>query len=89
MTWVLGNAPKPLALKSANGRLNIVAVGNTVAGVNYLEHGMHLIYMSRDHHVSGVLLEEDLIPRQSSQVEGNDVYIENREGRMKGNGSDC
>ena len=67
--WVSRNVPKPLALKSTSGFLNMVAVGNPVAGVNCPVHAAHLIYTSRDHYVLGVLFETSMIPWQGVQVE--------------------
>ena len=74
-TWVSRDAPNPLTLKSANGFLNMVAVGDTVAGVNCPMHATHLIYTLRDHYVLAVLFGAVTVPWQGEQVEANDVYI--------------
>ena len=62
-------------LKSANGFLNMVAVGDTVASVNCPMHATHLICTLRDHYVLGVLFEAVTVPLQGEQVGANDVCI--------------
>lgn len=45
-TCISKDAPNPLALKSANGFLNMVAVGDTVAGVNCPMHAAPHLYVA-------------------------------------------
>ena len=74
------NSPEPLALKSANDCLNMVAVGNAGAGVNYPEH---LTYTPRDDYVLGVLLEAVVIPWRGGRVEANGVYVGDVESAVR------